>query len=368
MRTLLLSFLTFASLSFSQPAGWLDPFPPHKIADNFYYVGTKELATFLITTPQGLILMNSNYEASVPIIKANVEKLGFKFSDVKVLIAGHAHPDHVEGDALVKEMTGARVVVGELEVERTKEFKPKGKEHPIDQTIDDGETFTAKRVLVSVPWWTVLRRTLVIDRIHVTGLDLFIDSYPKDVNNIPRLSRPSSGRKLPFTTVISQVVLDASEFTFRDNDSRWMAVCRNLNLVVVRALGALVPRIPRYADYQRRFEAASAAEFQTPQRVLQYAVADGSRTYDEGTIRHGLPDCGELSCALEYGLRVHRGARFPKRYFVGVHQAQFRETEVAHRSCGGANIQRIARRDQDHFESARGLRHWRCDERHPAHR
>ena len=74
--------------------------------------------------------------------KANVEKLGFKFSDVKVLIAGHAHPDHVEGDALVKEMTGARVVVGKLEVERTKEFKPKGKEHPIDQTIDDGETFT----------------------------------------------------------------------------------------------------------------------------------------------------------------------------------------------------------------------------------
>lgn len=144
MRKLLLPFLALAlsPVAFSQPAGWLDPFPPHKIADNFYYVGTKELATFLIVTPQGNILMNSNYEASVPLIKANVEKLGFKFSDTKVLIAGHAHPDHVEGDALVKEMTGAQVVVGKLEVERTREFKPKGKEHPIDRTIEDGETFT----------------------------------------------------------------------------------------------------------------------------------------------------------------------------------------------------------------------------------
>ena len=91
-----LSFLPL--LTFSQgaaPAGWNDPFPPHKIMDNFYYVGTKELASFLITTPQGLILMNSDYEASVPVIRKNVEELGFKFTDIKILIAGHAHPDHV---------------------------------------------------------------------------------------------------------------------------------------------------------------------------------------------------------------------------------------------------------------------------------
>jgi len=140
--SLLLATLAVCPITFAQPAGWVDAFPPHKIMDNVYYVGTKELATFLITTPQGHILMNSNYEAGVPVIKAGVEQLGFKFSDVKILIAGHAHPDHVEADALVKEMTGAQVIVGRLEVERTKEFKPKGKEHPIDQTIDDGETFT----------------------------------------------------------------------------------------------------------------------------------------------------------------------------------------------------------------------------------
>jgi len=108
--------------------------------DNLYYVGTKELASFLIVTPQGNILMNSNYESSVPVVKASVEKLGFKFGDIKILIAGHAHPDHVEGDALVKELTGAQVVVGRVDEAKTKEFRPGGKEHPIDRLVDDGET------------------------------------------------------------------------------------------------------------------------------------------------------------------------------------------------------------------------------------
>lgn len=142
MRRLLLAALAVGSAAFAQPAGWVDAFPPHKIMDNVYYVGTKELATFLITTPQGHILMNSNYEAGVPVIKAGVEQLGFKFSDIKILIAGHAHPDHVEADAMVKEMTGAQVIVGRIEVERTKEFKPKGKEHPIDRVVEDGEKVT----------------------------------------------------------------------------------------------------------------------------------------------------------------------------------------------------------------------------------
>lgn len=133
------------AVAFSQaaaPAGWNDPFPAHKVMDNFYFVGTKELASFLITTPEGHILMNSNYEASVPVIRANVEKLGFKFTDIKILIAGHAHPDHVEGDALVKSLTGAQVVVGRLEETATRNFRPGGKEHPIDRLVDEGDTVT----------------------------------------------------------------------------------------------------------------------------------------------------------------------------------------------------------------------------------
>jgi len=135
---LLLALLPLAA--FGQPNGWNDQFPPHKVMDNMYYVGTKELASFLFVTPAGNILMNSNYEASVPVIRANVEKLGFKFSDTKILIAGHAHPDHVEGDAMVKELTGAQVVVGRVDEAKTKEFRPGGKEHPIDRLVDDGET------------------------------------------------------------------------------------------------------------------------------------------------------------------------------------------------------------------------------------
>src|SRR6185312_17243436 len=106
--------------AFAQPNGWNDPFPPHKVMDNVYYVGTKELASFLIVTPAGNILMNSDYESSVPVIRASVEKLGFKFSDIKILIAGHAHPDHVEGDAMVKSLTGAQVVVGRLDEAATR--------------------------------------------------------------------------------------------------------------------------------------------------------------------------------------------------------------------------------------------------------
>ncbi len=148
MRNLMLPLAAVAFFSLpafpqaTPPNGWNDPFPPYKVMDNLYYVGTKELASFLIVTPEGNILMNSNYEASVPLIRESVEKLGFKFSDIKILIAGHAHPDHVEGDALVKEFTGAQVVVGRKDEEATRAFEPGGKPHPIDRLVDDGDTVT----------------------------------------------------------------------------------------------------------------------------------------------------------------------------------------------------------------------------------
>jgi metallo-beta-lactamase class B len=127
----------------AQPPGWVDPFPPHKIMDNVYFVGTTQLASFLIVTPAGLILMNSNYEANVPVIEAAVKALGFDFKNIKILISGHAHPDHIEGDPLVKELTGAQVVVGRLELPYVQSFKnPKGKTQPVDRVVDDGDTVT----------------------------------------------------------------------------------------------------------------------------------------------------------------------------------------------------------------------------------
>src|SRR5665811_2275991 len=79
------------------------PFPPFKVMGNIYFVGTEDLGSFLITTPEGHILINSDFESTVPQIRASVEKLGFKFTDIKILLGSHAHGDHMEGDARVKE-------------------------------------------------------------------------------------------------------------------------------------------------------------------------------------------------------------------------------------------------------------------------
>jgi len=117
-------------------------FPPHKIIGNIYYVGTKTLSSFLIVTPQGNILLDSTYERNVPVIQKSVTDLGFKFSDIKILLGNHAHGDHQEGDAMVKELTGAQVVAMAEDVDTLKAIKPGGKEHPIDRVIHDGDSVT----------------------------------------------------------------------------------------------------------------------------------------------------------------------------------------------------------------------------------
>lgn len=113
-------------------------FPPHKVVGNIYYVGTRTLSSFLITTPAGHILINSTYERNVPVIQKSVEQLGFRFSDVKILLGTHAHGDHQEGDARVKALTGAEVVAMAEDVPALQNIKPGGTEHPIDRQIKDG--------------------------------------------------------------------------------------------------------------------------------------------------------------------------------------------------------------------------------------
>ncbi len=117
-------------------------FPPHKVIGNIYYVGTKTLSSYLITTPQGNILINSTYERNVPVIQKSVADLGFRFSDIKILLGTHAHGDHQEGDAAVKQATGAQVLVMEEDVPALRDIKPGNKEHPIDKVIKDGEKVT----------------------------------------------------------------------------------------------------------------------------------------------------------------------------------------------------------------------------------
>ena len=96
---------------------WERPFAPLKIAGNLYYVGTYDLGAFLITTPEGHILINSGVASSVPMIRANVEALGFKFSDIKLITATHGHWDHVAGLAEIKRLTGARMLMHEADVD-----------------------------------------------------------------------------------------------------------------------------------------------------------------------------------------------------------------------------------------------------------
>jgi metallo-beta-lactamase class B len=114
-------------------------FPPFKIAGNLYYVGTECLASFLIVTPEGDILINSDYERNVPTIKDSVEKLGFHFGDIKILLGSHAHADHMEGDAMVKELTGAKLMAMHEDIPALLKITPEGKPQVVDRILHDGD-------------------------------------------------------------------------------------------------------------------------------------------------------------------------------------------------------------------------------------
>ena len=113
---LFIPFLLAGSLLAQSDPTWTEPFPAFKIVGNVYYVGSRGLASYLITTPKGHILINSNLVSSVPQIRESVEKLGFHFSDVKILLISHAHWDHDAGSAEVKRHTGAQYMVMDADV------------------------------------------------------------------------------------------------------------------------------------------------------------------------------------------------------------------------------------------------------------
>src|SRR5579872_749975 len=95
---------------------WTTPIAPFQIAEGLYYVGSRDLASYLIVTREGSILINSNLESSPPLIRHSIEQLGFKFSDVKILLISHAHFDHDAGSAEIIKQTGAQYMVMEGDV------------------------------------------------------------------------------------------------------------------------------------------------------------------------------------------------------------------------------------------------------------
>jgi metallo-beta-lactamase class B len=115
---LALGFTAFSSQAFPQAnAEWTKPFPAFRIIGNIYWVGTWDLSTYLITTPQGNILINSGLVESPPMIKESIEKLGFKYADTKILLISHAHFDHDAGSARIVKETGAKYEVMDSDVD-----------------------------------------------------------------------------------------------------------------------------------------------------------------------------------------------------------------------------------------------------------
>ena len=128
-------------------------FPAFKIIGNLYYVGTAGSASYLITTPQGNIVINSIFEETIPLMKAGIEKLGFKIEDTRFLLANHAHGDHQAGDALFKQMVpGVTTAFMEQDVPALQNMRTGGKEHPIDRVLKDGETVTLGGMTLTAHW------------------------------------------------------------------------------------------------------------------------------------------------------------------------------------------------------------------------
>jgi metallo-beta-lactamase class B len=109
IRTIAILATTVCALAQPNPE-WTKPFPAHRVVGNVYYVGTYDLACFLITTPQGNILINTGITGSVPMIRSSIESLGFKFQDTKILLTTQAHYDHVAGMEEMKRLTHAKLL------------------------------------------------------------------------------------------------------------------------------------------------------------------------------------------------------------------------------------------------------------------
>ena len=115
-------------------------FPAFKVAGNLYYVGTADLAVYLVNTPQGNIMINTDYKQDLPTVKHAIESLGFKYSDTKILLISHAHGDHDEATEVVRKETGAKLMVMDADVpdeESTANGRPGAH---VDRVLHDGDT------------------------------------------------------------------------------------------------------------------------------------------------------------------------------------------------------------------------------------
>jgi metallo-beta-lactamase class B len=125
------------------------PVEPYRVIANIYYVGAADISSHIIVTPQGLILLDTGTREMLPGLRASIEKLGHKLTDVKIILSSHAHWDHVEGHAPMKDLTGAQVMaVGEdaaaiaSGVDNSALGAEGWKPVKVDRILKDGDTVT----------------------------------------------------------------------------------------------------------------------------------------------------------------------------------------------------------------------------------
>jgi len=119
---------------------WHAQFPAFRIAGNLYYVGTADLAVYLVRTPQGNILINSDFAEDVPTVRKSIEQLGFRYEDTKIVLISHAHGDHDEGVGQIQKDTGARVMVMDGDVAEVQSTAPGRPGARVERTLHDGDT------------------------------------------------------------------------------------------------------------------------------------------------------------------------------------------------------------------------------------
>jgi len=112
------------------------------VMDNLYFVGTVGLGTFLITTPEGHILINTDFERTIPLIEQNMEGLGFELADIRIILGSHAHGDHQAADVFLRERTGAQIMIMEEDIAGWQRMMRADRDIPIDRVLRDGEKVT----------------------------------------------------------------------------------------------------------------------------------------------------------------------------------------------------------------------------------
>jgi metallo-beta-lactamase class B len=141
-----------------QPASWKEPIAAFKITDNIYYVGTKGLASYLIASDEGAILLDGTLDENVDSIEKNIRSLGFELADVKIIINSHAHYDHAAGIARLKQSAGAEVAAMAGDASALENGRQEGDTNyggavfppvKVDRVLNDGDTVSVGDVVLT---------------------------------------------------------------------------------------------------------------------------------------------------------------------------------------------------------------------------